>query len=52
MPNLGRSDGLVDLVVHSQDFMNMAIFILEMEKCVRQNSYVLARAVKIKYLTE
>lgn len=52
MPNLGRADDLVDLVVHREDFMNTAILILEMEKCVRQNSYVLAQAAKTKYLTE
>lgn len=39
--NFGRSGDLVDLVVHSQDSMIMVIFILEMEKCVRQMSSVL-----------
>ena len=39
----------VDLVVHSQDSMIMAIFILEMEKCVRQMSSVLAWADITQY---
>lgn len=38
-----------DLVVHSQDSMIMAIFILEMEKCVRQMSSVLAWADITQY---
>lgn len=52
MPNFGRSGDLVDSVVCSQYFMIMAIFILEMEKFVRQNSSDLARTAIAKYLIE